>query len=233
MARGTSGQDRTYGALACRPGEGALAQADERPALLALCGAVGLLGAVGLVGLGLVAQVQVPGHDPVAETISDLGDGPGARWMDLGFYVQATGLGALGVGAAHAHVGRWGWSLGVLALLLLGVVVALLGAYDEFHTGPVPPEAYTVHTRLTFTLVPLYVAGMVGTAAGAARVARPLGPVFLGAAAALVLFGPAFYLVPDGIDGLVERLLLVPGLVWTLSLSGLFLDRARKMALQG
>ena len=207
------------------PGASALAEAPERPGLLAFCGALGLAGAAGLIGFGLIAQLQVPSHDPVAETISDLGDGPGAVWMDLGFYVQGTGLAALGLGATHAHLGRWGWSLGAACLVLLGAVVALLGAFDEFHTRPVPTEAYTVHTRLTFALVPLYVLGMVGMAAGAARVARAFGPLLLGSAAVLALLGPLFYVVPTGYDGLVERLLLLPGLAWTLSLSWILLRR--------
>jgi hypothetical membrane protein len=209
------------------PGGSASVEAVERPELLLVCGLAGVVGSLALVALAIYAQIVVPAHDPIAETISDLGDGPRAIWMDLGFYAYAGGLIGLAVGSAHAHLGRWGWSLGVLALVGLALVITLLGVYDDFHTQSVPPEAYTVHTRLTFALAPLYVIGPIGMAAGAARVARGFGPAFLGAAIAMAVFGPLFYLVPTSIDGLVERLLVIPGLVWTFSLSYILLARAR------
>ena len=207
--------------------------ASERPELLVVCGLAGAFGGIALVALAFHAGAVVPAHDPVAETLSDLGDGPSAIWMDLGFYLQAAGLVGLATGAAHAHLGRWGWSLGVLSLTGIALVVTLLGVFDDFHTRPVPVERLSVHTRLTYLLVPLYAVGPVAMAAGAARAWRPLGPLFLGAGAAMLALGPVFYLVPTSVDGLVERLLVLPGLVWTLALSALLLMRAQAIGRRG
>ena len=208
------------------PSRRTITPAGERPELLTLCGTAGIVGALALVALMVVAHAMMPDHSPVADTISALGRGPQGWVMDIGFYLQAAGLVALAIGAAHAHLGGWGWSLGVLCLALLALVLSMIGLFDFFHPGSVPAEDLSVHTWLTYAMLPLYVAGPLATAAGAAGVRPVLGPVFRVAGIVTLVLGPVFFLSPDGIDGLVERILLVPSLVWSLSLSGIFLARA-------
>ena len=208
------------------PAQGRGVAAGERPELLALCGGAGLFGGLAFVAAEAVARARMPAHDALADTISALGRGPGGWIMDTGFYCQAAGLVGLAIGAAHAHLGRWGWSFGVLALALLGLLTVLIGVWDFFHRGEVPVEDYSVHLWLSYALLPFYLLGPVAMAPGAARV-RPLWrPVFFASAAGALVLGPAFVLAPDGWDGLVERLLALAGLVWTLGLAGILMGRA-------
>jgi hypothetical protein len=200
---------------------------EPRPELLLVCGIVALLGNLApILTMGIAAGIAE--HDFVADTISDLGRGPHKWIMDTGFYMNSAAILALAIAAAHLHLGRSGWSLGIFALALLALLTTVLGLWDAFHTEEHDPPGMTVHTWLTFGLVPLYLAGPILMAPGAARLHGWMRPVFYGAAALWIVFAVAFKLVPTGIDGLMEKIAVAATYAWTLPMAWLFIEQGRR-----
>ena len=199
--------------------------AAERPELLLFCGAAGLIG--NLAPLLTIAWASaVIDHDMIADTVSDLARGPHRLIMDCGFYLNAAGLMALAIGAAHAHLGRLGWSLGIFALTLLALVVVLLGVWDAFG-ATAEGSGMSVHTTLSFLLAPLYVAGPLLMAPGIARLHGWMKPSFIAAAILFLLFAAGFKLAPTAYDGILEKIALAATLAWTLPLSWALAVRGR------
>ena len=199
--------------------------AAERPELLLFCGVAGLLGNIAPL-LTIVWASAVIDHDMIADTVSDLARGPHRLIMDCGFYVNAAGLMALAIGAAHAHLGRLGWSLGIFALTLLALVVVLLGLWDAFG-ATAEGDGMSVHTTLSFLLAPLYVAGPLLMAPGIARLHGWMRVSFIAAALLFLVFATAFKLAPTASDGILEKIALLATLGWTLPLSWALAVRGR------
>ena len=189
-----------------------------------LTGAAGLAGPL-LFTLGiLVLGLAMPGHDPVRHTISDLGRGPQAVWGDTLFHLNAGGMVALAIGAAHAHPGGRGWSAGILCLALIAPVLVMLGLWDEFDTDAGPGN-WSVHTWLSILLFPLFLIGPLAMISGAAR-GGPVPPRLFAASAVLwPLLALAYFLGPDAVRGLLERAAGMATLLWTLPLGWLLLSR--------
>jgi len=204
--------------------EGADILVKERPQLLLFCGAVGLIGNLAPLATFVLATV-VAQHDIVSDTISDLARGPHKWIMDGGFYMHAAGLLALAIASAHTHLGRTGWSAGLICLALLALVVVLLGLWDELQPDAENSFDMTVHTKLTFLLGPLYLAGPILMARGAATVHRGYGAAFLAASALWIVFAIAFKLSPTAYDGIVEKTAVAATMFWTSPLAFIFLAR--------
>lgn len=194
-----------------------------RPALLILCGAFALIGNIApVVTMGISAGIAE--HDLVADTISDLGRGPHKWIMDLGFFLNAAAMLALALAAAHLHLDGTRWTAGLFALTLLALLVTMIGLWDRFQTEALSRSGLTVHTWLTFGLAPLYLAGPILMAPGAARWRAWMRPVFYGSAALWIVFATAFKLAPNTYDGLLEKIAVAATLGWTLPLGWLFLS---------
>lgn len=197
----------------------------ERPELLIFTGVAGLLGNIAPI-VFLTVATMVARHDFVADTISDLGRGPHKWIMDTGFYLGAGGLLALAIGAAHCHLGRRGWSMGLFCLAFLALVITLLGLWDNLVAQQ--QGNWTWHVWLTFALGPLYLAGPLLMAGGAARVSRGLAGAFVAAAILWIVFATVFKLAPDSSDGLYEKIAVAATLLWTVPLSILLWRRGRQ-----
>ncbi|WP_424932028.1 DUF998 domain-containing protein [Amaricoccus macauensis] len=198
--------------------------ADERPELLLFCGIVGFIGSLTPL-VTLLVSWPIAEHDFIADTVSDLARGPHKWIMDLGFYVSAAGLLGLAIGAAHVHLGRMAWSLGIFCLCFLALFVVLLGLWDEFHNVGDEATGMTVHTKLTFFLGPLYTAGPLLTAKGAAGISRTYGWLFVASAVIWLSFAAAFLMAPTAYDGIIEKIAIAATLLWTLPLSHIFFWR--------
>jgi hypothetical membrane protein len=192
-----------------------------RAELLAVTGAAGLAGPL-LFTIGILVLGQaIPGHDPVRHTISDLGRGPHAIWGDTLFYLNAGGMVALAIGAAHAHPGGRGWSAGVLCLALIAPVLVMLGLWDEFRHGSEVRD-YSVHTWVSTLLLPLF---LVGPAAMIRGAGGRTGRLFAAAAVLWPILALAYFFGPGDIRGLLERAAGLSTLLWTLPLGWLLLSR--------
>lgn len=185
---------------------------------------------MGLVGniaplVATAAAAATAEHDFLSDTISDLARGPHKWIMDTGFYMNAAGLLALAIGAAHVHLGRAAWSLGLFCLSFLALVIVMLGLWDAFHTGPAAPDTLSVHTRLSYFLGPLYLAGPLLMARGARRVARIYAWLFVVSAALWAAFAVPYKLAPTSYDGVLEKIAVAATMLWTVPLAWLFLVR--------
>ena len=197
----------------------------ERPYLLLVLAALGVLGCISLVGGTLAAQMVVPGHDWVADTISDLGAG---RWeiiMDVALYGFAAGLLATSLGASHAHLGGVGWSVSVLSLAALAALVIVVGARNEY--GDSDSEGVVIHIYLVGCLGVLFLLAPLCMAAGVGRDHSRAKWLLIGLAIAWGILSPIFLLVPTSIDGLLERGLGLIACGIVLTLSYVFFARGR------
>lgn len=196
----------------------------ERPELLIFCGLAGIVGALTPI-VTILWGWQVTEHDFVADTISDLARGDKKWIMDVGFYVNAAGMLALAIAAAHAHLGRAGWSFGIFDLAFTALIVVLLGLWDEFGATSEDPQDMSVHVMLTFFLGPLYLFGPLLMARGVGGLRPIYGWLCVVAAIGWLVFATAFKLSPDGLDGLLEKIAVSFSLLWTVPLGWIYLHR--------
>ncbi|MHA6347394.1 DUF998 domain-containing protein [Roseivivax sp. CAU 1761] len=187
------------------PGRTVPDSTQERPYLLLVMAALGGLGCLSLILGTLVAQAIVPNHDWVADTISDLGAG---RWeivMDVALYGFAAGLFALALAAAHAHLGKIAWTAGVVQLALLGGLVIVVGARNEYGDGD--SGGVVIHIYLVYALGALFTAMPLCLAPGLRRDHARTARLLVLLAVAWAVLSPLFLLAPDHLDGLAERAL--------------------------
>ena len=178
---------------------------DERPNLLRGLGTIAILGCAVFSATILVADVVVPDHDWMADTISDLGAGPYEMIVDVGIYAYAAALIACAVGAAHAHLDGTRWSAAIYALILLGLIVFLVGARNEY--GDAATGGPVIHVYLVYALGALFAFVPWAMSAGVAKVSPRLGRVCRLVSFVWIPLAPAFFFMPDGYDGLYERML--------------------------
>ena len=205
----------------------------ERPYLLIFTAALGFLGCLSLIAGTIVAQIVVPGHDWIADTISDLGAGEWEIIMDVALYGFAAGLMAMALAASHAHLGGIGWSAGVVSLAILAALVVVVGARNEYGDGD--NEGVVIHIYLVYGLGVLFLAAPLGMAAGFARHHPAMRRVLIGLAIAWGLMAPLFLMSPTSIDGLAERGLgliacgIVAAMAWAFGQRGLDARRGRPL----
>jgi hypothetical protein len=194
----------------------------ERPYLLILLGALGLLGCASLVVGTLVAPYFVPGHDWVADSISDLAAGNSQIIMDVALYGFAGGLLAIALAASHAHLGGTFWSVGVVSLAALAVLVTIIAARDEY--GDLDTGGVVVHVYLVYGLGALFLAvpfalHRIGRSHPQAR------RLLFGLGIAWGVGAPIFFFLPTWVDGLYERALGVIAGTMVVVLAWTFLSR--------
>jgi hypothetical membrane protein len=177
----------------------------ERPYLLLLMAGLGFFGCMSMIGGTIAAQIVVPGHDWVADTISDLGAGEWEIIMDVALYGFAAGLFAMALAASHAHLGGIGWSAGVVSLAILAALVVVVGARNEYGDGD--DEGVVIHIYLVYGLGVLFLAAPLSMAAGFGRDHPKVRSALIGLAIAWGVTAPLFLMAPTSIDGLAERVL--------------------------
>ncbi len=181
--------------------------ARQRPLLAKILGIAGLLGCLSAIGGTLVAQTIVPGHDWISDTISDLAAGRFAAIMDVALYGFAAGLMATSLAMAHVHLGKTGWSGGVLALAVIAGLVIVVGARDEYGDGDANGGTVVIHSYLVYALGLLFAYLPLGMFGGL-KPRHPRSALALaGLGIAWVLLAPVFLFMSTHYDGLVERIL--------------------------
>lgn len=174
-------------------------RADQQ--LLRITGALAILGAIALIAGNIVGSIIVPGHDWVADTVSALAAGPYEIIQDVALYCYAGALLALAIAAAHVHPGPRGWNGVVLGLALLGLVVTVIGARNEYGDGD--SEGVVIHIYLVYAMGLLFTA--VFLFAGWIRDPLGLTPLSRVCAVLWVVGAPVFFVLPTGYDGVFER----------------------------
>lgn len=199
----------------------------ERPNFLKGSAVIAIAGCIVFAVSILIADVVVPDHDWVADTISDLGAGKYEFIVDVGIYAFSASLIACAVGAAHAHLGATGWTVGIYGLIVTGLIVFLIGARNEY--GDNDNDGWVIHIYLVYVLGLTFAVMPWAMAAGAARVDRRLGTVCKGITIIWVLAAPVFLFLPTGVDGVYERGLGGITFVFVAALALTFWGRARAL----
>lgn len=199
----------------------------ERPGFVAAAGWIGLLGTLAAAVLIVVADVVVPDHDWIADTISDLGAGRMRFVADIGLYCFAGALLACALGAAHAHLGGTGWSAGTVCLGLLALVVFMVGVRDEYGDGD--DEGVVIHVYLVYALGALFAVAPWAMSAGAARESRAAALTCRAVTVLWVPLAPLFFFMPDGWDGLYERMLAAIAGAFVVAVAWVLVRRARRL----
>ena len=201
--------------------------AQERPDFLVAMGIVGILGSLLFVGAVVWADLVVPDHGFMADTISDLGAGRYEMIADVGLYSFSAALIACALGASHAHLGgdRWSWAVGGLAFLAL--VVFLVGARNEYGDGD--DEGVVIHRWLVYALGLGFAAIPWMMSRGAGIMGRGYRVAMRWCAVLWALAAPVFFFLPTGWDGLYERGLMAIAVLFTIVLASMILARGRQL----
>jgi len=181
-------------------------------AFLRLCAGLGLFGLICMILANIIGSVLVPGHDPVADTISDLGAGRYEIIQDMGFYTYAGGVLALALGLAHVHPGGWRWTLGTFALVVLAGLTVVIGARNEYGDGE--NEGVVIHIYLVYGLALILLAAPLLLRDGLYGWGDLQGRAATGFALLWLITSPVFFFLPTGVDGLYERGLGVLATAW-------------------
>ncbi len=195
------------------------------PQLLKFLGAVALLGGLALIAGNIVGSIVVPGHDWMADTVSDLAAGRFEIIQDIALYGYAGALTACALGAAHLHKDGTRWNVGIACLALLAMCVVVIGARNEY--GDSDSEGVVIHSYLVYALGLLFAVlfwvmakGMGMVSAGYGRLSRACGLVW-------ILAAPVFFFLPTGYDGAYERGLGVLTLIWVCGFAMMLISAAR------
>lgn len=202
------------------------AKISEQPALLVGLSLLAFFGCIALAGSILIADFVVPNHDWIADTISDLGAGRYEFIVDIGLYTFSAALIGLAVLAAHVHLGTWDWSVGIIALVIFGLLVFLIGARNEY--GDNDSDGWVIHIYLVYGLGITMTVACFALARGAARASPRYRMILIATGIVWVASAPVFFFLPTDIDGLYERYLGAVSFVLVTALAHLFYQRANQ-----
>lgn len=192
----------------------------HEPNLVAALGLFSVLGCVILIASILVADFVVPNHDWMADTISDLGAGRYEFIVDIGIYAFSASLISIALLAAHVHVGGKRWSLGIVSFALIGLLVFLIGARNEY--GDNDSDGVVIHIYLVYALGVLFTVAPLLMAKGAAKFSGRYKTIMIGLAVLWAVSAPVFFLLPDTIDGVYERYLGLIAITIVITFARLF-----------
>jgi len=200
---------------------------EENPALLIVLGWYAIIGC-GIFGVAiLIADFVVPDHDWIADTISDLGAGKYEFIVDIGLYAFSAALISVALLAAHVHLGGKSWGFGIVGFALLGLIVFLVGARNEY--GDRDDEGVVIHIYLVYALGLLMAFLPWAMAQGASRVGAGYGRILVGLSIIWTVSAPIFFFLPDGVDGIYERYLGLISVITVIVLSRIFIRRGQAL----
>lgn len=193
--------------------------------LLKSVGCIAFLGIIALVLGNVIGSIVVPGHDWVADTVSDLAAGKYEIIQDVALYGYAGSLIACAIGAAHYHCDGTRWNIGIGCLALLAMCVVIIGARNEY--GDSDSEGIVIHIYVVYGLGLLFAALFVVMGYGMSAVAKLYGYVSYVCAALWIVGAPAFFFMPTGYDGAFERGLGGITIIWVTAFSWMLISAGR------
>ena len=202
------------------------AEVAEQPLLLMFLSLFAVFGCIALSVSILIADLIVPNHDWIADTISDLGAGRYEFIVDIGLYAFSAALIGLAVSAAHVHLGAWDWSVGIIALIVFGLLVFLIGARNEY--GDNDSDGWVIHIYLVYALGITMTVACFALARGAARASPRYRAILITTGVVWAASAPVFFFLPTDIDGIYERYLGAISIVLILTLAHLFYQRSKQ-----
>ena len=210
------------------PTEAVAPKIEEHPYLLTGLGWYAIAGCAIFALSILIADFVVPNHDWVADTISDLGAGKYEFIVDIGIYAFSGSLLAVALLAAHAHLGGWRWTAGLVGISVLALIVFLIGARNEY--GDRDADGTVIHIYLVYALGLIMAVVPWMMSEGARRAGEFYGKTLSWVSIVWIVSAPVFFVLPTSIDGIYERFLGVIAFVLVGTLSILFIRRGRQLA---
>ncbi|MCL3881455.1 DUF998 domain-containing protein [Marivita sp. GX14005] len=195
--------------------------------LLMATGTTALAGSLALILGNIIGGIVVPGHDWVADTVSDLAAGPYEIIQDFALYGYAAALMACAIGAAHHHTDGTRWNIGILCLALLAAIVVVIGARNEY--GDSDRDGIVIHSYLVYALGFLFAVLFVVMARGMALIGNGYAKVTRLCAVLWILGAPVFFILPTEYDGAYERGLGVITLLWVTTFASMMISVARRI----
>lgn len=184
------------------------------PEFVAVHAWVAIIGALALVAGNIVGSIVVPGHDWIADTVSDLAAGRYEIIQDVTLYAFAAALICLSLAAAHLHDGSRAWSVLVYTLVLLALCVTIIAARNEYGDGD--KEGIVIHIYVVYALGALFITAFSILGFRGHRFGR--GVIVSSRVSAIIwLIGtPVFFNLPTSIDGAFERFLGIVAVIWCI-----------------
>jgi len=180
-----------------------------------VAGWIGLAGCAVALATDAATALLVEDYDYVADTISDLAEGPWAWLQDAGLCAFALGLAANAVSFWRQQRGdRRGMTGASLLLLAAGTIVAI-ALYDAYG----PREGWTVHYVLVVSYAVLHFAASLLLGSALQDLAPWAAKASVANAFLFLLAAVPFYWLPDHWDGIYERGLAALVLGWLTTLS--------------
>lgn len=193
--------------------------------LLLAAGGIAIAGSVALISGNVIGSMVVPGHDWIADTVSDLAAGRYEIIQDVALYGYAASLIACALGAAHLHQDGTRWNLGICCLALLAMCVVIIGARNEY--GDQDKDGVVIHIYVVYALGVLFSALFLLMARGMGGVAKPYALISYCCAGLWSVGAPIFFFMPTGYDGAFERGLGVITVIWVTAFSWMLISAAR------
>ena len=197
----------------------------EQPMLMIVLGRYAIIACGVFVVAILIADIVVPDHDWIADTISDLGAGRYEFIVDIGIYTYSGALLSLAVLSAHVHLGGWRWSVGTVGLVILGLLVFLIGARNEY--GDNDNEGVVIHVYLVYVLGLLVAVIPWLMSQGAYRAGARYGRLLRSVSIVWIISAPVFFMLPTDVDGIYERYLGLVSFGLVIGLGQLFVARGK------
>lgn len=196
---------------------------EEQPTLMIVLGWYSIAGCILFVISILIADFVVPDHDWMADTISDLGAGRYEFIVDVGIYSFSASLMSIALLSAHVHLGGRNWSVGIVGFAVLGLIVFLVGARNEY--GDNDNEGVVIHVYLVYALGLLMAYLPWAMSAGAARADQAFGKILKVISVVWIISAPVFFFLPNDIDGIYERYLGLVAMAVIVTMAWVFLQR--------
>lgn len=189
-------------------------------------GWLAIVGCAAAIICNIIASLVTPGHDWVKDTISNLAAGQYAWIQDIGLYLFALGLAALGFGLWQLGLGGDRWKAGSGCLVLAALDLVVIAMRDEYGT---PKDSGTVyHTLSTWLFGLLFVLALALLSKDLGHIGAGWRNATTGVAAAFLVLAPPFFLIPTSFDGLYERGLGLMIIGWIVPTALLLIRESRK-----
>lgn len=201
---------------------------EGRPELVRFLAYYAIFGCVAFAISILIADWVVPNHDWIADTISDLGAGKYEFIVDIGIYSFSGSLIAIALLSAHVHWGGRGWSLGIVGFAILGLIVFLVGARNEY--GDSDNEGVVIHQYLVYVLGFLFAVLPWLMSSGIREVGRRYATTLIAFGILWTIAAPVFFFLPTDMDGIYERFLGLIAFAIVVTMALAFLSRLKHAA---
>jgi hypothetical protein len=162
-------------------------------------------GCAALVLTDVIMWAIIPDYDPIQQTVSALAAGPHSWIADSGIVVFALGILALAGGFVlrdDADVRSWLVRISLVLLSLTMILIALWNEYGDDQSGGLVIHPYLVTILGVLVFIVLWFAPARGWRDGLRKAMRAVAVIW-------AILAGTLDLVPDAIQGLQERILML------------------------